>query len=227
MDSAHAYAADHAPAITMAGSEARGIQQAGLAVGAGQAYTGRIVVSADPGVVVSVALAWGPEGRQTVRLEGVGPEYATRHFTLTAGAATDSARLEITGAGTGTFRVGAVSLMPGDNIEGYRREVITALAQLHSGVYRFPGGNFVSGHEWRDAIGDPDRRPPRWDPVWNALQSNDMGLDEFMTLCRLLDVEPHVAVNGGFGDATSATGPSATRCGDTGSWATCRSTSGS
>jgi alpha-N-arabinofuranosidase len=31
-----------------------------------------------------------------------------------------------------------------------------------------------------------------------------MGLDEFMTLCRLLDVEPHLAVNGGFGDAWSA-----------------------
>ena len=43
-------------------------------------------------------------------------------------------------------------------------------------------------YDWRDAIGDPDRRPPRWDPVWSALQPNDFGLDEFMTLCGLLDV---------------------------------------
>jgi len=28
-------------------------------------------------------------------------------------------------------------------------------------VYRFPGGT-RSGHEWRDAIGDPDKRPPSW-----------------------------------------------------------------
>jgi alpha-L-arabinofuranosidase len=204
MDSAHAYAADHAPAVTVTGAGRRGIQQTGLAVRAGTGYTGRIVVSADGDVTVSVALVWGPAARQTVGLEAVGPEYATRHFTFTAGATTDSARLEITGTGTGTFRVGAVSLMPADNVEGYRREVITALAQLHSGVYRFPGGNFVSGYEWRDAVGDPDRRPPRWDPVWSAVQPNDMGLDEFMVLCRLLDVEPHVAVNGGFGDAWSA-----------------------
>ena len=95
--------------------------------------------------------------------------------------------------------------MPADNIEGFRREVVTALATLHSGVYRFPGGNFVSGpFDWRDAIGSADKRPPRWDPVWSALQPNDFGLDEFMTLCRLLDVQPYITVNAGFGDAWSA-----------------------
>ena len=41
--------------------------------------------------------------------------------------------------------------MPVDNVNGFRREVIDELKQLHSGVYRWPGGNFVSGHEWRDA----------------------------------------------------------------------------
>ena len=30
----------------------------------------------------------------------------------------------------------------------------------------------------RSAIAD--KRPPRWDPVWSALQPNDFGLDEFM-----------------------------------------------
>jgi len=35
-----------------------------------------------------------------------------------------------------------VSLMPADNIEGFRPEVIAALKQLRFGVLRFPGGNF-------------------------------------------------------------------------------------
>jgi alpha-N-arabinofuranosidase len=78
------------------------------------------------------------------------------------------------------------------------------LKQLHSGIYRFPGGNFLSAHEWRDAIGDRDRRRPVMDPVWNAVQPNDVGTDEFLTLCRLLDVEPYISVNAGFGDAWSA-----------------------
>jgi alpha-N-arabinofuranosidase len=96
--------------------------------------------------------------------------------------------------------------MPADNVQGFRREVIVALKQLHSGVYRFPGGNYVSGHEWSDAIGDPDRRPPRWDFAWSVVQPNDVGTDEFMTLCRLLDVESYITVNAGFGDAHSAAG---------------------
>ena len=71
-------------------------------------------------------------------------------------------------------------------------------------MYRFPGGNFLSAHEWRDAIGDPDKRPPRWDPVWSALQPNDVGTDEFLTMCKLLGVDAFISVNAGFGDAHSA-----------------------
>jgi alpha-L-arabinofuranosidase len=62
----------------------------------------------------------------------------------------------------------------------------------------------VSAHEWRDAIGDRDRRRPVFDPVWKAVQPNDVGTDEFMTLCRLLGVEPYITVNAGLGDAWSA-----------------------
>ena len=104
----------------------------------------------------------------------------------TAAADTDDATLEITGTGTGSFHVGAVSLMPADNIEGYRPEVIAALKQLRFGVLRFPGGNFVSSYEWRYGVGDIDKRPPIFDPVWHAVQPNDVGTDEFLTLCRLL-----------------------------------------
>jgi len=97
-----------------------------------------------------------------------------------------------------------VSLMPADHVDGWRPEVIAVLKSLRSGVYRWPGGNFVSAHDWRDAIGDPDQRPTIWDPVWNAVQSNDVGTDEFMALCRLTGVEPYITVNSGFGDARSA-----------------------
>lgn len=208
MDSAHAYASSHAPLVTLAGTEARGIAQDGVALKGGAGTVGRIVVAGDPGASVSVSLVWGAGAadRQTIRLAPLTTRWATRQLSFAPRpASTDSARLEITGTGRGAFRIGAVSLMPADNVQGFRREVVSALASLHSGIYRFPGGNFVSGpYDWRDAIGDPDRRPPRWDPVWSALQPNDFGLDEFMTLCGLLDVAPYVTVNAGFGDAFSA-----------------------
>lgn len=206
MDSKHSYAGDHAAMVKLNGAEAHGFQQTGLAVRKGKFYTGRIVLAGDSGAKISVSLVWGSESheRQSISMGKPRLAYSTFPLKFQAQADSNDARLEIAGTGMGTFHVGAVSLMPADNMQGFRPEIITALKQLHSGVYRFPGGNFVSAYEWRNAVGDPDKRPPIMDPVWNALQPNDVGIDEFMTLCRLLDVEPYITVNAGFGDAWSA-----------------------
>jgi alpha-N-arabinofuranosidase len=206
MDKDHPYTGDHTPLVKLTSSDAHGIQQAGLAVRKGKSYAGRIVLDGAPGTAVKVSLIWGSAAsdRQTVAIHKIRSEYRTFPLTFQAQGDSDDARLEIVGSGSGSFHIGAVSLMPADNVQGFRTEVIAALKQLHSGVYRFPGGNFVSAHEWRDAVGDPDKRPPIMDPVWHAVQPNDVGTDEFLTLCHLLDVEPYITVNAGFGDAWSA-----------------------
>lgn len=206
MDSENPYTGDHSPLVKLDKTELHGFMQSGLAVRNGRAYTGRIVLAGSPTATVKVTLVWGNEAgdQQTVTIPALGSTYRKFPLTFVAKADSDDARLEITGTGVGAFHVGAASLMPADNIEGFRGEVIEALKQLHSGVYRFPGGNFVSAHEWRNAVGDIDRRPPTYDPVWHAVQPNDVGTDEFLTLCRLLDVEPYITVNAGFGDEWSA-----------------------
>jgi len=206
MDADRPYVGEHTPLVKLSSSEAHGIRQAGLAVRKGKSYSGRIVLAGTPGTTVKVSLIWGNAAgdRQTVVISKVGSEYRKFPLTFQAQGDSDDARLEIVGTGTGSFHIGAVSLMPANNMQCFRAEVIAALKQLHSGVYRWPGGNFVSGHEWRDAIGDPDKRPPIMDTVWHTVQPNDVGTDEFMTLCRLLNVEPYITVNGGFGDAWSA-----------------------
>jgi alpha-L-arabinofuranosidase len=206
MDADHPYVGEHTPRVSLSATEAHGIQQAGLAARKGKSYVGRIILAGAPGTSVKVDLVWGTAAsdRQTVTVGKIGPDYRKFPLTFQAQGDSDDARLEIVGTGAGAFHIGAVSLMPADNVQGFRAEVIAALKQLHSGVYRFPGGNFVSGYEWRDAVGDPDRRPPIWDPVWHAVQPNDVGTDEFVTLCRLLGAEPYVTVNAGFGDEWSA-----------------------
>ena len=206
MDKDRLYVGEHTPLIKLSSSEEHGIQQAGLAVRKGKSYRGRLALAGTPGTIVKVSLIWGnaASDRQTVVINKVGSGYRKFPLTFQTQGDSDDARIEIVGLGIGFFYVGAVSLMPADNLQGFRAEVVAALKQLHSGIYRWPGGNFVSGHEWRDAIGDPDKRPPIMDPVWHAVQPNDVGTDEFMTLCRLLDVEPYVTVNGGFGDEWSA-----------------------
>jgi alpha-N-arabinofuranosidase len=78
------------------------------------------------------------------------------------------------------------------------------LKQLDGTVYRWPGGNFASGYDWRDGIGDRDRRPPRKNPAWTGVEHNDFGTDEFIAFCREVSTEPMIAANTGFGDAYSA-----------------------
>lgn len=206
MDTDHPYVGDHTPMVKLSNKEARGFQQAGLALRKGKTYAGRIVLAGTPGAMVKVSLIWGnaASARQTVVINKLSSDYRTVPFSFQAQGDSDDARFEVVGLGPGRFHVGAVSTMPANNVQGFRVEVVAALKQLNSGVYRWPGGNFVSGYEWRNAIGDPDKRPPILDPVWKAVQPNDVGTDEFMTLCRLLDVEPYVTVNGGFGDEWSA-----------------------
>jgi alpha-L-arabinofuranosidase len=206
MDTKAPYTGDQSPLVKLDAKEPHGFRQSGIAVRQGKAYTGRIVLAGSAGTVVKVTLIWGKEAtdRQAVTIRMLGTTY--RKFPLRYAGATDTddATLEITGTGSGSFHVGAVSLMPADNIEGFRPEVIAALKQLRFGVLRFPGGNFVSSYEWRNGVGDIDKRPPIFDPVWHAVQPNDVGTDEFLILCRLLGVDPYITVNAGFGDAWSA-----------------------
>lgn len=206
MDTNHPFVGDHTPWIKLAGPEPCGIRQTGITFAQGATYNGRVHLAGDPTARVSINIIWGTNADavcQSVATLAVGREYQKSVFSFKADKS-GSAQLEIVGSGSGSFHVGAVSLMPADNLEGFRPDAMATLKSLRSGVYRFPGGNFVSAHEWRDAIGDPDKRPPTWDPVWRALQPNDIGTDEFMTMCRLLEVEPYITVNAGTGDAWSA-----------------------
>jgi alpha-L-arabinofuranosidase len=199
------FVGDHTPLVKLAGSEPRGIRQDGVKLVKDAIYNGRVQLAGDAGATVSVNIVWGEgdSARRSVPLGKLDKDYKPFTFSFKAGD-TGAAQIEISGVGSGSFHVGAVSLMPTDNLDGFRPDAIAALKSLRSGVYRFPGGNFVSAHEWRDAIGDPDKRPPTWDPVWRALQSNDIGTEEFMTMCKLLGVEPYITVNAGTGDAWSA-----------------------
>ncbi len=206
MDRERAYTGEHSPLVKLDGAAPRGIAQAGIMLRKGRAYSGRVVLAGDPGANVTVSLVWGPgpNDRQSVPIKSLLAAYGKFPLKFTAGAETDSGRIEIAGTGKGAFHVGAVSLMPADNIRGFRADTTALLKQQRSGMYRWPGGNFLSAHEWRDAIGDIDKRPPRWDPVWNALQPNDVGTDEFLFMADLLGVDSFLSVNAGFGDAHSA-----------------------
>ena len=206
MDRKNAYVGEWSPVVRLEASTSHGIDQAGLVLNGGRAYTGRVILSGSPGAKVAVSLVWGPAPAdcQTVRVPPLTSTYVKVPFAFTAKADSSDGHLEIVGTGTGTFQIGAVSLMPADNVSGFKAATIKYLKELGIEMARWPGGNFVSAYDWRDGIGDRDRRPPRRELAWNGMESNDMGVDDFMTFCRLIGAEPYVAVNSGLGDAHSA-----------------------
>ncbi|MGQ9801321.1 MAG: alpha-L-arabinofuranosidase C-terminal domain-containing protein [Candidatus Saccharicenans sp.] len=201
------YARVPVPEIRLQGGREAGLYQENLALQKGRKYVGRVVLAGDPGVLpLEVRLVWGEgqNGREILRINEIKPDYNKYYFEFTAGETTEKGRLEVVSQGQESFRVAAVSLMPADNLEGFRPEVIKLLRELNSPVYRWPGGNFVSGYDWRDGIGDPDRRPTRQNPAWQGIEINDVGIHEFMTFCRLVGAEPYIAVNSGQGNETLA-----------------------
>lgn len=203
MDRARPYVGDWTPVVTLTGQRA-GFSQSGLGLRP-VAQVGRIVIAGDPSANVDVTLIWGDgaSDRQSINVP-VASAWTTVPLHFQVGAKTHGGRIEIAGNGSGSFRVGAVSLMPADNVEGFRPDTIKLIKDLRSGFWRVPGGNFVSGYDWRDTIGDPDKRPTIDDPAWHAPQPNDLGLHELLTLCRLIETEPYLCVSTGFGSPREA-----------------------
>ncbi|HVS62387.1 MAG TPA: alpha-L-arabinofuranosidase C-terminal domain-containing protein [Thermoanaerobaculia bacterium] len=203
-----AFVGEHSPRIELPGDgSAAGLVQERLALERGRDYSGRIVVAGDASAEpLEVSLVWGggASDRSTVVIEGLDRGFRTHPLSFTAHGTTDDGRLEITSRGSGRLTVGAVSLMPADNLFGWRADTVAAVRELDAPVYRWPGGNFVSGYDWRDGIGDRDLRPPRKNPAWKGVESNDVGLHEYMDLMRELGAEAFVAVNTGLGQADSA-----------------------
>jgi alpha-L-arabinofuranosidase len=192
------FVGEHTPRIDV-GS---GIRQNDLATIAGKAYEGTIWLRAAGEADARVSITLGSQRAEPL-VATAGQPYQKFPFRLTADQTTDRASLAIS-VGGGPCLVGTVSLMPADNVSGMRADTLELLRQLNSPVYRWPGGNFVSGYDWRDGVGDRDRRPPRKNPAWTGVEHNDFGLDEFMTFCRILNTEPYIAVNSGLGGVENA-----------------------
>lgn len=184
-----------------------GLRQRDLGVDQGKTYVGYAWLkgTSPAPTPVEVSLVWGPDAndRRSLRLNVSGEQYQRFPFELQAGATTDQAMLEVRTL-EGPVLLGTLSLMPDDHVEGMRADTLQLLRQLNSPIYRWPGGNFVSGYDWRDGIGDRDRRPPRTNPAWTGVEHNDFGMHEFIRFCELLETEPMITVNTGFGDAHSA-----------------------
>ncbi|HEY5914482.1 MAG TPA: alpha-L-arabinofuranosidase C-terminal domain-containing protein [Verrucomicrobiae bacterium] len=107
-----------------------------------------------------------------------------------------SATLTVEFSGPGTLWLDNASLIPVDNVGGWRPDVVEAGRALKPGIIRFGGSALddpnLGQFEWKDTIGDPDhRRPFR---AWGGLQPVGPGLEEIVQFCRAVGAEPLICV---------------------------------
>ena len=86
--------------------------------------------------------------------------------------------------------------------QGFRKDVMDAVRALHVPKVRYPGGNFLSGYDWRDGIGK--NRPVRLDLAWGQLETNEVGLHEFCGWAEKVGAEVMMSVNMGTGTPKDA-----------------------
>jgi len=79
--------------------------------------------------------------------------------------------------------------------DGFRQDVLDLVRELGVTTVRYPGGNFVSGYRWEDGVGPRERRPTRLDLAWHSLETNEVGLDEFVRWVDKAGSELMYAVN--------------------------------
>jgi len=88
-----------------------------------------------------------------------------------------------------------VSLMPADNLSGWRADVVAAIKYLGVTSFRYPGGCFTSFVDWETMVGPPELRLPFTNRYWGGLEPNRLGTDEFLRLMEIVGGEPLLVAN--------------------------------
>ncbi len=78
---------------------------------------------------------------------------------------------------------------------GFRQDVMDLVRELGTPFIRYPGGNFLSGYDWKDGVGPVAERPRRLDLAWRSLEPNAVGTNEFAAWAKRAGAEINMAVN--------------------------------
>lgn len=137
-------------------------------------------------------------------------------ITISAKATEAKGRLRIFLASGGTVALEHISLFPTDTYKGrengLRKDLAEALADIHPGVFRFPGGCIVEGtdldtrYDWKKSVGQVENRPlneNRWHYTFtnrffpDYYQSYGLGFYEYFLLSEDIGAEPLPVLNCG------------------------------
>jgi alpha-N-arabinofuranosidase len=180
-----------------------GLKQTPLCVRKGETYRGSFWVrgSAPDGLVAR--LLDGQAVLAETALPAPTGEWREVPVDLTCGAAAENATFQIGVRGRAAVWIDQVSLMPESwrAASGFRPDLLKAIADLRPPVIRWPGGCFASYYLWKDGIGPQHKRLRYPLAMWDDLDVNSFGTDEFIRMCRAVGAEPLIVINIGMHDA--------------------------
>ena len=169
-----------------------------IALQEGREYEAKVWVKA---ISETAEITFGIVGmEQTVSVAADGAPYRELSYTFTG---TDLENGTFSLRVTGKAAIFEVSLMPTDHFHGMRRDVIEALRQIAPTALRFPGGCAADHFDWKESLKAPEFRRPAdgRSKAWFLFRDTyhqdplDIGLNEFMLLCRELGAEPEFTVS--------------------------------
>jgi alpha-L-arabinofuranosidase len=132
-------------------------------------------------------------------------EWQKQSVRMTSTGATDRVVFVLRVEGDGHLWVDKVSLMPSDNLQGWRSDIVAVTKDVRPSIVRW-GGSSVDpgGYRWKNGIGDRDRRVPFPNQNWGRIDPNDVGIDEFCQFCELISAEPLICISFSDGPQSAA-----------------------
>lgn len=88
--------------------------------------------------------------------------------------------------------------------QGFRADFLQAIKETGLPAVRLPGGNFVSGWNWKDSVGPVENRKTHLDLAWFQYITNQVGHDEYLQWSEKAGTEPMYTINLGTGGIEDA-----------------------
>ena len=141
----------------------------------------------------------------SAKLPSLSQEWQKYSVQLPSKGESDRVVFEVRVKGQGNVWADKLSLMPADNLKGWRRDVVDAIKETHPALVRFGGSVCDPGeYRWKNGIGDRDKRVPFPNKVWGRLDPNDVGIDEFCQFCESTGVDPMICLSFSDGPQSAA-----------------------
>ena len=190
----------------------------GMGVRKGETYSFSAQIRGVSGSPALLVQLYGGDGSllDAVKLEHFSSGWQKYTATLHPSDTDVKARLAVVLDGAGTVDLDMISLFPEHTWKnrpgGLRADMVQALADLHPGFLRFPGGCIVEGsvlarrYQWKDTLGPIEDRHlliNRWNyefqhrPTPDYFQSFGLGFYEYFQLCEDIGAEPLPILNCG------------------------------